>query len=164
LTLNTTVAGISLGLALLALFLSIFVVYRTRPQTATDPDPFRSIPIIGPFVWFFAILPLNTLYSRFLIPIFNAASRFMANTLDWDIWHNVFHEEIVRNGFLSLADFSNRGVDVKVIDGLVNFSGRFTSWLADRIRASQTGFVRNYALGVFIGVVALVLYFILSNN
>jgi NADH-quinone oxidoreductase subunit L len=91
-------------------------------------------------------------------------ARFLAEKLDWDLWHNVFHEEIIRNGFVSLADISNRAIDASVIDGLVNGSGRFASWLADRIRASQTGFVRNYALCVFIGVVALVLYFILSNN
>jgi NADH-quinone oxidoreductase subunit L len=164
LTLSLQVAGISLGLALAALFLSIMVVYRNRPETAEDPDPFRSIPIIGPFVWFFAILPLNTLYFRIFIPIFNWLAWFLAEKLDWDFWHNVFHEEIIRNGFLSIADVSNRGVDANLIDGLVNGSGRLASWLADRIRATQTGFVRNYALGVFIGVVALVLYFILSNN
>ncbi len=164
LTLSIDVAAISLGLAILALFLSIGLVYRNRPQSATEQDAFRSIPIIGPFVWFFAILPLNTLYFRLLIPIFNWLAWFMAEKLDWDFWHNVFHEEIVRNGFVSLADFSNRGLDAKIIDGLVNGSGRFASWTADRIRATQTGFVRNYALGVFIGVVALVLYFILSNN
>jgi NADH-quinone oxidoreductase subunit L len=164
LTLNPTVAGISLGLALLALYLSIGVVYKNRPQTAADRDPFRSIPLVGPFVWAFAILPLNTLYYRLFIPIFNRASVFLAETLDWNLWHNVFHEEILRAGFLDLAKLSNQGIDAKIIDGLVNGSGRFASWLADRIRASQTGFVRNYALGVFIGVVALVLYFILSNN
>jgi len=158
------VAGISLVLAVGALLLAVFVVYRNRPETADERDPFRSIPVIGPFVWAFAILPLNTLYMRVFIPIFNWLAWFLAEKLDWDLWHNVFHEEIIRNGFVSIADFSNRGLDAKLIDGLVNGSGKFASWTADRIRATQTGIVRNYALGVFIGVVALVLYFILSNN
>ena len=164
LTLSLEVAGISFGLAVGALLLAIFVVYRNRPETAEEQDAFRSIPIIGPFVWAFAILPLNTHYMRVFIPIFNGLAWFLAEKLDWDFWHNVFHEEIVRNGFVSIADFSNRGLDARVIDGLVNGSGRLATWFADRIRASQTGIVRNYALGVFIGVVALVLYFILSNN
>jgi NADH-quinone oxidoreductase subunit L len=159
LTLNMTVAGISLGLALLALFLSIGLVYRKRPQTATERDPLQGTPI-----WWFAILPLNTLYMRVFVPIFNWLAWVLAEKLDWDLWHNVFHDEIIRNGFVSIADVSNRGIDAGVIDGLVNGSGRLASWLADRIRASQTGYVRNYALGVFLGVVALVLYFILSTN
>jgi NADH-quinone oxidoreductase subunit L len=159
LTLNMTVAGISLGLALLALFLSVGLVYRKRPQTATERDPLQGTPI-----WWFAILPLNTLYMRVFVPIFNWLAWVLAEKLDWDLWHNVFHDEIIRNGFVSIADVSNRGIDAGVIDGLVNGSGRLASWLADRIRASQTGSVRNYALGVFIGVVALVLYFILSTN
>jgi NADH-quinone oxidoreductase subunit L len=159
LTLNMTVAGISLGLALLALFLSVGLVYRKRPQTAVERDPLQGTPI-----WWFAILPLNTLYMRVFVPIFNWLAWVLAEKLDWDLWHNVFHDEIIRNGFVSIADVSNRGIDAGVIDGLVNGSGRLASWLADRIRASQTGYVRNYALGVFIGVVALVLYFILSTN
>ncbi len=101
---------------------------------------------------------------RVFVPIFNGLAWFLAEKLDWDWWHDVFHDEIVRNGFLSIADISNRGIDTGIIDGLVNGSGRFATWLADRIRASQTGYVRNYALGVFLGVVALVLYFILSTN
>jgi NADH-quinone oxidoreductase subunit L len=157
LTLSLTVAGISLLLALGALALSLGVVYRNRPQTATERDPLQGTPI-----WWFAVLPLNTLYFRLFVPAFNGLARFLAEKLDWDLWHNVFHEEIIRNGFVSLANVSNRDIDAKVVDGLVNGSGRFASWLADRIRVSQTGYVRNYALGVFIGVVALVLYFILS--
>jgi NADH-quinone oxidoreductase subunit L len=159
LTLNMTVAGISLGLALGALLLALGLVYRKRPQTAAERDPLQGTPI-----WWFAILPLNSLYMRVFVPIFNWLAWVLAEKLDWDLWHNVFHDEIIRNGFVSIADVSNRGIDAGVIDGLVNGSGRFASWLADRIRASQTGYVRNYALGVFLGVVALVLYFILSTN
>jgi NADH-quinone oxidoreductase subunit L len=159
LTLNLEVAGISLGLAIVALGLSIGVVYRNRPKTATERDPLQGTPI-----WWFAVLPLNTLYMRVFIPIFNGLARFLAEKLDWDWWHNVFHDEIIRNGFVTIAEVSNRGIDDKIIDGLVNGSGRFSTWFADRIRASQTGYVRNYALGVFLGVVALVLYFILSTN
>jgi NADH-quinone oxidoreductase subunit L len=159
LTLNMTVAGISLGLALGALLLALGLVYRKRPQTAAERDPLQGTPI-----WWFDILPLYSLYMRVFVPIFNWLAWVLAEKLDWDLWHNVFHDEIIRNGFVSIADVSNRGIDAGVIDGLVNGSGRFASWLADRIRASQTGYVRNYALGVFIGVVALVLYFILSTN
>jgi len=158
-TLNPVVAGVSFALAIVALFLSIGVLYRNRPQTAEERDPLQGTPI-----WWFAILPLNTLYYRVFVPAFNWLAWFLAQKLDEEWWHNFFHENIVRAGFIRLTDFLNRGIDTGVVDGLVNGSGRFASWLADRIRTTQTGYVRNYALGVFLGVVALVLYFILSTN
>jgi NADH-quinone oxidoreductase subunit L len=141
------------------LFLSLGLVYRNRPQTAGERDALQGTPI-----WWFAILPLNTLYMRVFVPVFNWLAWFLAEKVDWDWWHNVFHDEIILKGFVTIAEFSNRGIDARGVDGLVNGSGRFATWLADRIRASQTGYVRNYALGVFLGVVALVLYFILSTN
>ncbi|MFZ0547620.1 MAG: NADH-quinone oxidoreductase subunit L [Candidatus Promineifilaceae bacterium] len=158
-TLNPVVAGISFALAIVALFLSIGVLYRNRPQTAAERDPLQGTPI-----WWFSILPFNTLYYRVFIPAFNWSAVFLAEKVDWEWWHDFFHERIIRDSFVGLANFASRTFDAGVVDGIVNGSGRFASWLADRIRASQTGYVRNYALGVFLGVVVLVLYFILSTN
>jgi len=49
-------------------------------------------------------------------------------------------------------------------DGLVNGSGRATNWLAFQMRRMQTGYVRNYAVGVFLGVVVLLIYIIFLVN
>ena len=49
-------------------------------------------------------------------------------------------------------------VDTKIIDGLVNAIGRGVKGLASRSRRIQTGYVRNYALGVALGVVALLFW------
>jgi NADH-quinone oxidoreductase subunit L len=53
------------------------------------------------------------------------------------------------------ASFAATTVDVKVIDGAVNGTGRFVSRLATAGRRLQTGFVRTYALAFLFGAVAL---------
>ena len=47
--------------------------------------------------------------------------------------------------------------DVKVIDGAVNGVARLFGWFGDRLRPWQTGRVQNYALGIFAGLLALVI-------
>jgi hypothetical protein len=46
-------------------------------------------------------------------------------------------------------------IDVWIIDGLVNFSAFATELTGTMLRFLQTGNVRNYALYVAIGVLAL---------
>jgi NADH-quinone oxidoreductase subunit L len=46
-------------------------------------------------------------------------------------------------------------IDVTVIDGAVNGVGGLARWAGSQARKLQTGYVRNYALGIAVGVVAL---------
>jgi len=155
-TLNINVALLSLGLALFGLGLAIYVVYRRRPKSAEDPDPLERTPI-----WWFSVLPLNTLYMNYLIPAFNWLAHWLAEKLDWEYWHDFFHDRIVRDGYVGLSNFLNQRIDIVIIDdGLVNGSARATGWVAGQLRKMQTGYVRNYALGVLLGVIALLVYFI----
>jgi len=150
-----SVAGISLALALSGLFLA-WLIYRRRPEKAEDPDPLQKTPI-----WWLAVLPLNTLYMKFFVPAFNAMARFLADKVDWAFWHDWFHDRVVRDGFVGLADWLSGIFDLRFIDGwLVNGSGHAARWLADQLRLTQTGYVRNYALAVFVGVIALLAYFL----
>ena len=159
-TLGFNIAGTSLLLALLGLGLSMLVVYRKRPKKAQDPDPLQRTPI-----WWFSVLPLNTLYMNYFVPAFNWLAHWLAEKLDWEIWHDFFHDRIIRDGFVGVASFLNRRIDVAIIDdGLVNGSGRATNWLAFQMRRMQTGYVRNYAVGVFLGVVVLLIYIIFLVN
>jgi NADH:ubiquinone oxidoreductase subunit 5 (subunit L)/multisubunit Na+/H+ antiporter MnhA subunit len=50
--------------------------------------------------------------------------------------------------------------DVRVIDGIVNGTGAVTQSLGDGIRRIQTGRVQNYALGIALGLLAMVALFI----
>jgi NADH-quinone oxidoreductase subunit L len=60
-----------------------------------------------------------------------------------------------RTGFQAMADF-----DRTVIDGAVNGVASLVRRGGSGLRVVQTGFVRSYALGVAVGVVALLGYFL----
>jgi NADH-quinone oxidoreductase subunit L len=49
-------------------------------------------------------------------------------------------------------------VDAKVIDGAVNGIAWLFTWSSQRLRRFQTGYVRQYALGIVLGAVLLLLY------
>ena len=58
----------------------------------------------------------------------------------------------------ALSNWSAYVFDTKVIDGAVNGVGALVRAGGSRLRAVQTGFVRNYALGVAGGAVAVLAY------
>jgi NADH-quinone oxidoreductase subunit L len=60
-----------------------------------------------------------------------------------------------RTGFEATATF-----DKKVIDGAVNGVAALVRRGGTTLRATQTGYVRSYALGVAVGVVGLLVYFL----
>jgi len=160
LSVDFSVAGISTVVALAALGLALFVVYRNRPATAEDPDPLQKTPI-----WWFSVLPLNTLYYRTIVPAFNATASWLAHTVDWRFWHDWFHDRVIRDGYVALAHFIDKTIDMAIIDnGLVNGSARAARWCAFQLRRTQTGYIRNYALAVFLGVIVLVVYIIFVAN
>jgi NADH-quinone oxidoreductase subunit L len=149
------VAALSTVIALSGLILA-WLVYRNRPQTARDPDPLQRTPI-----WWMAVLPLNTLYMQGVVPAYNWLARFLADKVDWQFWHDWFHDRVIRDGFVGLSGWLSGVFDLRFVDGwLVNGSAQATRWLANQLRLTQTGYVRNYALAVFVGVVALLAYFL----
>jgi NADH-quinone oxidoreductase subunit L len=58
----------------------------------------------------------------------------------------------------AVANFSAFVVDTKVIDGTVNGVGALVRAGGSRLRGIQSGFVRNYALAVALGAVAILAY------
>ena len=60
-----------------------------------------------------------------------------------------------RKGFEAVTLF-----DQKIIDGAVNGVGKVTQRISTRMRSLQTGLIRSYALGMFIGAVAIIAYFV----
>jgi NADH-quinone oxidoreductase subunit L len=150
------VAIISLGLALVSLG-AAFHIYRNKPKTVSDPDPTQKIPGL----WgFFGKLPLDTLYMHYFVPWFNRFAWWLSQKFEWRFWHDFFHDNLIRDTFLWFADLCGNILDAQGIDGLVNGLGSATKWLADRIRTSQSGYARTYALSVFLGAVALLIYFL----
>jgi len=69
-----------------------------------------------------------------------------------------FYQGAVEAPARALANFSAFVVDAKVIDGAVNGVGALVRAGGSRLRTVQSGFVRNYALAVAVGAVAILAY------
>ena len=155
-SIDLNVAGISTGLALLALGLGFFL-YRGRPEKATDPDLTEKVP----FLWsVFGRLPLDSLYMKVVIPLFNRFAHWLAHTFEWAFWHDFFHNRIIRDTFVEFASFMANVIDKQGVDGIVNGVGSLTKRLAGSLRLSQTGYARTYALSVFLGAILLLIIFL----
>ncbi|MEA4909928.1 MAG: NADH-quinone oxidoreductase subunit L [Anaerolineaceae bacterium] len=127
-----SVAAISFGLALLGLLVA-WSVYGRRKVLATpqSPDPLAA--------------RLGALY------------RGMQEK--W--WVDELYQAVVVRPYQGLSRFLAQPVDQGGIDGLVNGFGTVMAALARQLSKLQNGFVRNYALAVLFGVVAILTYLVL---
>jgi len=80
---------------------------------------------------------------------------FAYRTLVNKYWVDELYETTVVGPIHRLSIFCWRVIDVWVIDGMVNFSAFGTELTGTMLRFLQTGNVRNYALSVALGVLAL---------
>jgi NADH-quinone oxidoreductase subunit L len=85
------------------------------------------------------------------------------------VWAHAYYFDIglarvVSGPVAGFARFLADGVDRKVIDGTVNGIGVAFRTSAGGLRRMQTGLVRNYALGIAVGAVALLIFFVLRVN
>ena len=68
------------------------------------------------------------------------------------------YQRIVEAPGRALANFSAFVIDAKIIDGTVNGVGALVLAGGSRLRGVQSGFVRNYALAVALGALAILAY------
>jgi NADH-quinone oxidoreductase subunit L len=104
---------------------------------------------------------VDELYAALILNPYVALSRFLADVIDWRFWHDWFHEKVIAGGFQSLTRLLAVPIDLGIIDGFSNGLAHWTGRAAAGLRKVQTGFVRNYALSVFLGVVIILGYLIL---
>jgi NADH-quinone oxidoreductase subunit L len=158
--LNPWVALISTVAALAAIAIS-WLLYGRSPLKAGQIDPLKKP--LGLFFtgmenkWF-----VDEGYQFVIIDRYVDLARFLAQTIDWDFWHEWFHNSVIARGFVGLTRFLADPVDLGFVD-------RISYWLSDLVKGSsetlrkmQTGFVRSYALSVLIGVVAILGYLLLK--
>jgi NADH-quinone oxidoreductase subunit L len=70
--------------------------------------------------------------------------------VDW------LYDRIIVRPLFALSEFLARVVDLGIIDGLVNATGRAVQGWATGLRRLQTGYIVNYALTMLIGAVLVV--------
>jgi NADH-quinone oxidoreductase subunit L len=163
---NPLVAGVSTVLALLALFIS-WLIYSRRyqelqklPATQRPDDPLRAW--LGPLFsamenkWW-----VDELYWALVVRPYMALALFLADVVDWRFWHDWFHDIIVAGGYRLLTSLLAVQFDLGFIDGIANGLGALTQRISGGMRRIQTGYVRNYALSVFVGVVLILGYLII---
>jgi NADH-quinone oxidoreductase subunit L len=154
--LNFGVAGASTVIAVLGLAAGASL-YRGKPATTTEPDPLERTG------WLFRALNnkwwVDELYNAIIIQPYNWLAAFFANVVDWRFWHDWVHDVLIGGTFNSLSRFTAEFVDRGVVDGLISqMPAVVARGVAGGLRRFQTGYVRYYALMVFVGVVLVLGY------
>lgn len=155
------VAGISTGLAILALIAS-YAIYRRKPETADEHDPLQRL--IGPvFTGMNRKWWVDEFYDWVILRPYNWLARFTADVIDWQFWHDWFHDQVIAGLFNTFSQLLAQGVDLGFIDAIANGLADLSQGIAGLFRRAQTGYVRSYALLVFVGVVVVVGYFLIAK-
>ena len=153
------IAGSSTTFAIIAIFLSWVLYGRKGGLQKGQPDPLKRL--LGPIFtgmenkWW-----IDELYWAVIINPYIALSRFLAEQVDWIFWHDWFHDTVIAGIYRWLSKVLALQIDLGIIDGIANGLATVTQNSAGSLRRLQTGFVRNYALAIFIGVVAILGYLI----
>jgi len=71
-------------------------------------------------------------------------------------WYlNELYDLLIGRPGARLAQFTSTVIDARIIDGAVNGVAGLTRRSGSVVRRVQTGYVRNYALWIVVGVVAV---------
>lgn len=156
---NIIVALSSTLLALAAIYLA-WRLYGRQPATdAKAQDPLQA-RLGGLWRGMQNKWWVDEIYEAVIIQPYRRLAAFFADTIDWRFWHDWVHDSLIGRGFRGLAHFLANPVDLGVIDGIANGLASGTHGLSKVFSYFQTGFVRNYALMVFLGVVAMLGYLV----
>jgi NADH-quinone oxidoreductase subunit L len=153
---NLFVAVLSTVLALVAIWIA-WTVYGRRFLQEGQPDPLRKI--LGPlFTVFENKYWVDEFYDLIVVRPYVALAAFFADVIDWRFWHDWFHDTIIARTFRGTARWLAEGFDLPVIDGAANGLANVVKSFSTRLRALQTGYVRNYALSFFVGLILVLSY------
>ncbi|HLF89314.1 MAG TPA: NADH-quinone oxidoreductase subunit L [Anaerolineales bacterium] len=154
------VAAISTGLALLAIAIAWFFYGRKPLASTEETDPLRRL--LGPiFVGMNAKWWVDELYGLIIIRPYTRLSAFLADKIDWDFWHDWFHDSVIAAGFQGMARLLADPIDLGFVDRVSYWLAEAISGLSRQLSRVQSGFARNYALMVFMGVVIILGYVVL---
>ncbi len=164
---NLLVAGLSTLIALVAIGLGYwlyrperYAAFWNQPAARRTDDPLR-----GYIGYLFEIFKnkywVDELYWTVILNPYIELSRFLADVVDWRFWHDWFHDTVLAGGYRLLAQVLALRVDLGGIDAIANGLASGAKGLAAQARRLQTGFVRNYALAVFVGVVVILSYLLM---
>jgi len=156
---NPTVAVSATVLAVISITIS-WLIYGRKSLKAGETDPLqKALGFIFTGMnrkWY-----VDEIYDFFIVRPYQWLARFLAETVDWKFWHDWFHDKGIAASFKRFAHFLANPVDLGVIDGIANGLAKLAQNSAAVLSVLQTGFVRNYALAVFTGVVVILGFLII---
>lgn len=163
---NPLVAGISTVLALLAIALAWWLYARRYPEMLKLPpkqrpdDPLKGF--IGPV--FTALQQkwwVDEFYHILVIKPYTSLARILAEVVDLRFWHDWVHDVLLAGGYRLFTRLLSVQFDLGIIDSTANSIADVMKNLSQQMRLWQTGYVRSYALSVFLGVVIILGYLII---
>lgn len=154
-----SIAVTSTVIALLGIIMGWFVYSRGRID-ASAPDRLGDLPL-SLFTHMERAWYWDDFYKLVVVRPFCWLAAKLAYAVDWQFWHDFFHDSVIAEPFIKTAAFLANPIDLGVIDGIVNWLGDFTRSASAELRKVQTGYVRNYALSIFLGIVLIVAWFVL---
>jgi NADH-quinone oxidoreductase subunit L len=150
-----------LGLALAyGLYYRRYQALQRLPAAQRPDDPLRAL--LGPIFkgmenkWW-----VDELYWTLFLNPYIALARFLADVIEWRFWHDWFHDVAIAGTYNWLTRLLSVRVDLGGIDAFANNLALSIQRLAGQLRRIQSGYVRNYALSVFVGVIMILGYLIL---
>ena len=153
------VALISTLLAIAAIALA-WLVYGRKPIRAKGPDPLESK--LGP-LWTAISMRwwVDEFYDWLIGRRYVSLSRWLAEVADERFLHDWVHDRVIARSFIRLTHWLASVIDLRLIDRGFDGLGSLTRRGAGGLGVLQTGYVRNYAVAVLIGLVLLVSYLLL---
>ncbi len=120
-----------------------------------------------------AVAGVGLAYGRYIKGSSTAAGRFSAGVarlvgpfepLARNKWYvDEIYAAWIVEPLLALSDWFNQVVDQGVVDGAVNLIGQANLAMGGALRKVHNGLVPTYALSLFCGVVALLLWFVIGG-
>jgi len=126
-------------------------------------------PPVGSILWTLAAIAVAVAVIGIALGIRRYRAEHAEDSGAWALMNrgyyvdDVYGEVFARTGKLGAAWLAFR-FDAKVIDGLVEGTGSLTRRVATAVRPLQTGFVRTYSVGIVIGSVALLVWFLVRGG
>ena len=158
---NLLIAGVALALGI-ASILAAHRIYKGKGLARGQRDQLQAHSSSRAiFNLANARLYWDEIYGSLIEKPFNRLASFLADRVDWDFLHNYFHDSIIKRGFDQVGQLLSQPFDLGIVDGAVNGLGWLVQRCADWMRRLQTGYVRLYAVVLFIGVVAVIIVMLL---
>jgi NADH:ubiquinone oxidoreductase subunit 5 (subunit L)/multisubunit Na+/H+ antiporter MnhA subunit len=157
-----------LGLAVIATIIALIAMfaadrlYSNRPVTLKGRDRLQTNPSTRSlFNLANAKLYWDEFYFAVIVNPFRRSASFLADKVDWQFWHDGFHNNVLRDGFNWFSQFLANPVDRGGVDAFFMQSGKLVNWIGARLRTVQTGYVRTYAFTMLLGVLFILILILL---